>query len=294
MSSQELDHLTQGNHEFSIYYAKYQRLMAILDYDSKAKKAALKRAFSRKLQARLVYQTDEPKDFNIFMELYMKLDYRIRAHTALSHHSNNSHLSSTKATPSTQHTLGHPTSTDSGNCSPAPIDLSAATKSQNQCRYDEWIAKGLCLYCGLADHFKDQCPILASNNARKVRLAATGISTPNCYSVPSPASDSVKRVIHQQPIGSVGGPTLVSLFVSTQDILYISASLLSNKHEIELDGNYLIGPYTLSDDDLRIDTYALIDCVCTRLSFMNTELTCQQNFPCYQLKTPKTVEVIDG
>jgi hypothetical protein len=42
MASGELDCLMQGNHEFSIYYAEFQRLMAILDYDSKAKKATLK------------------------------------------------------------------------------------------------------------------------------------------------------------------------------------------------------------------------------------------------------------
>jgi hypothetical protein len=42
MASGELDCLMQGNHKFSIYYAEFQRLMAILDYDSKAKKAALK------------------------------------------------------------------------------------------------------------------------------------------------------------------------------------------------------------------------------------------------------------
>jgi hypothetical protein len=42
MASGESDHLMQGNHKFSIYYAEFQHLMAILDYDSKAKKAALK------------------------------------------------------------------------------------------------------------------------------------------------------------------------------------------------------------------------------------------------------------
>jgi hypothetical protein len=47
MASGELDRLMQGNREFSIYYAKFQRLMAILDDDSKAKKAALKRGLSK-------------------------------------------------------------------------------------------------------------------------------------------------------------------------------------------------------------------------------------------------------
>jgi hypothetical protein len=41
-ASGELDCLIQGNHEFSTYYAEFQHLMAILDYDSKVKKAALK------------------------------------------------------------------------------------------------------------------------------------------------------------------------------------------------------------------------------------------------------------
>jgi hypothetical protein len=192
-ASGELDHLTQGNREFSIYYAEFQRLMAILDYDSKAKKAALKQGLSKELQASLIYYTNEPKDFDKFIELCIKLDYRIRAHANLSHRPNNPHPTATKATPSAPHMTSYPTSTDSGNYGPTPIDLSAAKKSQNQHRHDEWMAKGLCLYCRSADHFKDQCSVLASNNARKVRLAATGISTPNVDSVPSPALDSGKE-----------------------------------------------------------------------------------------------------
>jgi hypothetical protein len=192
-ASGELDRLMQGNREFSIYYAEFQRLMAILDYDSKAKKAALKRGLSKELQASLIYQTDEPEDFDKFVELCMKLDYQIRAHANLSHRPNNSHPTTTKATPSAPHTMSHPTSTDSGNYGPAPMDLSAARKSQNQRRHDEWMAKGLCLYCESADHFKDQCPVLASNNARKVRLAATGVSTPDVDSIPSPTLDSGKE-----------------------------------------------------------------------------------------------------
>jgi hypothetical protein len=192
-ASGELDRLTQGNREFSIYYAEFQRLMALLDYDSQAKMAALKRGLSKELQASLVYQTDEPEDFDKFVELCMKLDYRIRAHANLSHRPNNSHPTTTKATLSAPYMTSHPTSTDSGNYGPAPMDLSTAKKLQNQCRRDEWMAKGLCLYCGSADHFKDQCPVLASNNTRKVRLAAAGISTPDVDSVPSPTSDSGKE-----------------------------------------------------------------------------------------------------
>jgi hypothetical protein len=61
-----------------------------------------------------------------------------------------------------------------------------------------------------------------------------------------------------------------------------------------MDGNHLVIPYTLTDRDIKIDTHALVDCRCTGLSFMNEALACQHNFPRYQLKNPKTVEVIDG
>jgi hypothetical protein len=167
--------------------------MAILDYDSKAKKAILKQGLSKELQASLVYQTNEPEDFDKFVEWCMKLNYRIQAHANLSCCPNNSHPTTTKATSSAPHMISHPTSTNSGNYGPTLMDLSTGKTSHNQCHHDEWMAKGLYLYCGSVDHFKDQYSILASNNTQKVRLAAAGISTTDMDSVPSPASDSGKE-----------------------------------------------------------------------------------------------------
>jgi hypothetical protein len=54
-TSMELNKLTQGNMEFSQYYAEFHYLMAILDYNSNIKKAALKRGLSWELQTSLVY-----------------------------------------------------------------------------------------------------------------------------------------------------------------------------------------------------------------------------------------------
>jgi hypothetical protein len=42
----ELDKLTQGNNEFSQFYVEFQYLMAIVDYNSNAKKATLKHGLS--------------------------------------------------------------------------------------------------------------------------------------------------------------------------------------------------------------------------------------------------------
>jgi hypothetical protein len=49
--------------------------LLILDYDSKAKKATLKQGLSKELQASLIYQTNEPEDFDKFVELCLNLDY---------------------------------------------------------------------------------------------------------------------------------------------------------------------------------------------------------------------------
>jgi hypothetical protein len=74
-ASTELDKLTQGNKEFSQYYVEFQYLMAILDYDSNAKKAAFKRGLCQELQTSLIYQAEEPQDFEKSVDLCMKLDY---------------------------------------------------------------------------------------------------------------------------------------------------------------------------------------------------------------------------
>jgi hypothetical protein len=184
-TSTELDKHTQGNKEFSPYYMEFQCLIAILDYDSNAKKAALKRGLSRELQTGLIYQAEEPQDFEKLVDLGMKLDYRICAHVvAMKRYT-------TPAPPRTglasNHPSAHPISTNSGNYGAAPMDLSASQKAQNQRQHDEYMAKGLCLYCGSADHFKSECPTLATNNSQKVCLTATKVST--TPTEPTPTSE---------------------------------------------------------------------------------------------------------
>jgi hypothetical protein len=53
--SAELDKLTQGSKEFSPYYAEFQCLITILDYNTNAIKAALKSGVSQELLVSLVY-----------------------------------------------------------------------------------------------------------------------------------------------------------------------------------------------------------------------------------------------
>jgi hypothetical protein len=126
-ASAELDKLTQGNKEFSQYYAEFQYLIAILDYDSNAKKAALKHGLSRELQTSLVYQAEELQDFEKLVDLCMKLDYWIHAYTVATKYQ------TTPAPPWTSPTLtcpsAHPICTNSRSYGAAAIDLSASQQA---------------------------------------------------------------------------------------------------------------------------------------------------------------------
>jgi hypothetical protein len=190
-ASAELDKRMQGNKDFSQYYAEFQCLMAILDDDSNAKKATLKRCLSEELQTSLVHQAEEPQDFAKFVDLCMKLDNRIHTHAVATKRQ------TTPAPPQTSPTStrpsAYPTSTNSRNYGVAPMDVSASQKAQNQRRRDERMAKGLCLYCGSTDHFKNECLALAANNSRKVHLATAEISMTSTDPAPTSEPSSGKE-----------------------------------------------------------------------------------------------------
>jgi hypothetical protein len=159
--------------------------MAILDYDSNAKKAALKCSLSWELQTSLIYQAEEPQDFERFVDLCMKLDYRIHIYTVAT--KCQTPLAPPQTGLASTRLSADLTSTNSGNYMAVPIDLSAFQKAENQCRYDEYMAKALFLYYGSADHFKSEYPTLAANNSQKTHLMAAKVST--IPTKPTPTSE---------------------------------------------------------------------------------------------------------
>jgi predicted aspartyl protease len=61
-----------------------------------------------------------------------------------------------------------------------------------------------------------------------------------------------------------------------------------------MDGNHLIVMYTLSLDAKEIPTHTLIDCGATGYAFINQDCANHHHLPLCMLKTPCTLEVIDG
>jgi predicted aspartyl protease len=61
-----------------------------------------------------------------------------------------------------------------------------------------------------------------------------------------------------------------------------------------MDGNHPVMMCTLSLNTKEIPTYALIDCGATGYAFIDQDFTNCHELPLYPLKTPDTLEVIDG
>jgi hypothetical protein len=113
-----------------MYYAEFQRLIADLDWNDAAKRAALHCGLCEELKDILSTQ-DLPEDWSHYVALIKKRDMQYCACKAETHHSS----SQTKPTtmPTTRNTspnpaqhAPHPTSSGSGHFGPTPMDLSAA------------------------------------------------------------------------------------------------------------------------------------------------------------------------
>jgi predicted aspartyl protease len=61
-----------------------------------------------------------------------------------------------------------------------------------------------------------------------------------------------------------------------------------------MDGNHLVVTCTLSLDSKEIPTHALIDCGATGYALIDQDFANHHHLPLHPLKTPHTLEVIDG
>jgi hypothetical protein len=61
-----------------------------------------------------------------------------------------------------------------------------------------------------------------------------------------------------------------------------------------MDEGHFVAKCYFSNKDIKIETCALVDTGATGLAFVNEEFVSQHNLPRYQLRMPRTLEVIDG
>lgn len=61
-----------------------------------------------------------------------------------------------------------------------------------------------------------------------------------------------------------------------------------------LDRDHIVIAIKLNKDSFYLSSHALLDCGATGYAFMDEEFAQKYKFPLFKLKTPRTLEVIDG
>ena len=179
-AERELALVKQGTREFSAYFADFQSIMAELQWNPSATKAALLQRMAGNLKE-ILLSYDCPNDWSVYIRLLPRLDSKLcqrevemkKKTTDTSRRAIPS-SSSPAAPSSTTHITSNPTYLDS-----APMDLSAAQKQAEPERiYQERQRGGLCTYCVMAGHFRAACPRCKRHPLTVAEATLT--STPLC------------------------------------------------------------------------------------------------------------------
>jgi hypothetical protein len=186
--------LRQGNRDFVTYYAEFQCLMADLNWNDAAKRAALHRGLCEELKDILSTQ-DLPEDWSCYVALMKKRDMQYRARKAEAHHS--SGQTKPTMTPTARNTspnpaqnAPHPTSRGSGHFGPAPMDLLAARRRLSPEERQKRIDENRCLYCGGFNHMARDCPNKPKASVRPLRGAVAETAQPETSENPTPNPQS--------------------------------------------------------------------------------------------------------
>jgi len=163
----KLEALRQNNREFSQYYAEFQLLITILQYDDQAKYHALERGLNREIKDAFVHQ-DSPLEetFAQFIARLNGLDNRIRTRKQEQNTGCSTNTSCVSAIP----TIQAPPTTEVGTIDtgthPGPISISANRGKITAAERARQIAQNLCNYCGGTGHFAAQCPVRPNRSLR--------------------------------------------------------------------------------------------------------------------------------
>jgi hypothetical protein len=193
-AARALTKVRQGNRDFVTYYAKFQRLIADLNWNDTAKRAALHRGLCEELKDILSIQ-DLPEDWSCYVALMKKRDMQYRACKAEAHHSSRQTKPATMPTarntsPNPAQNAPHPTSSGSSHFGPAPMDLLAARRwlSPEECQ--KRIDKNCCLYCGSFNHMARDCPNKPKTSVHPLRGAVAETAQPETSENPTPNPQS--------------------------------------------------------------------------------------------------------
>jgi Retrotransposon gag protein/Zinc knuckle len=181
-----LTRISQGDKDFSSYFAKFQRYAAEVDWNESAKLSALKSRLSSRLKQNLITVVDEPAGFKEWVELCQRLDNRRRAFLAdkanqrapaTTQPQGKPAKSTTSAAATAAVKAPAPAQSTATGTHPGPMNLSANKQQLRNTERARRRRMGLCMYCGEAGHFARECPSRANIRAAAAALEAAQAST---------------------------------------------------------------------------------------------------------------------
>jgi hypothetical protein len=189
--------LRQSNRDFVAYYAEFQCLIADLNWNDTAKRAALHHGLCEELKDILSTQ-DLPEDWSRYVVLVKRQDMQYRTCKAETHRSSGQTKPATMPTarntsPNPAQNAPNPTSSGSGHFGPAPMDLSAAQRRLSPEERQKRIDENRCLYCGGFNHMARDCPNKPKTSVRPLHAAVAETAQPEMpeSSTPNPQSGNV-------------------------------------------------------------------------------------------------------
>jgi hypothetical protein len=186
-AEREMKSLRQKGTDFATYFAEFQRLMTILRWDPRAKRAALRDGLSTELKDALVFM-EEKEEFGAFAAQLQSMDNRIRSR-ALEVKGTKARTMTTALAPKSAYPA--PTKHDEPSFRPGgmvPMALDSSRKISAEERQRR-MQEGLCAYCAGSGHFARECP---NKRPRPLRIAETS-TIPATPSPTQPAKNEPTR-----------------------------------------------------------------------------------------------------
>jgi hypothetical protein len=190
-AEREMRSLRQKNSDFATYYAEFCRLMTILQWDKRARRAALREGLSSELKDGLVF-LEEKEDLAEFVTQLQGMDNRIRARAQETKGSKTHTSTTARQTPTPKPIYPAPTKPNEPSFQPGgmvPMALDASRRISPEER-ERRMKEGLCLYCAGSGHFTRECP---NRRPRALRANATGTTAP-ATETPVPAPELSKNL----------------------------------------------------------------------------------------------------
>ncbi|KAH0602477.1 uncharacterized protein H6S33_008816 [Morchella sextelata] len=298
--------LKQGKGDFAIYYSQFLRIVAYLNYNEGDKIDALSEVLSEYLKDAMTYRMDRPNTVEAYATRLMTIDNQVRGCKA-----EQLAIRYTIGQFTAPAAVAHPSHTAGGL---APMDLSALQARPAQCPATEQ-------RCTFVNRQRKTSPL--KNNGEGTTISVCTAPTP-AMSSPT-ALLSIARVgtnrlwvapfshpLILPPIQlshrSLAPPPLSRVFSSPgldqwplpgpPNVSHLSAFSIPGFSvscvEDKLDGDHFVASCKIVNNKISIQTHALIDTVCSGFTFIDETLARYNNLPFLTLKSPRTLEVIDG